>query len=73
MQKQFEEHLMAIKYWLARQPNIDVIYVEYNKMIANPGEYSAKIAEFLSVSVDVEKMNSVPNERLYRNRAGDTR
>ena len=69
MQKQFEQHLAAIKYWLARQPNIEVIYVEYNKMIANPGEYSAKIAEFLGIPLDVEKMRSVPSERLYRNRA----
>lgn len=69
MQKQFEEHLKAIKYWLARQPNLDVIYVEYNQMIANPSESSAKIAEFLGIPLDVEKMSSVPNERLYRNRA----
>jgi hypothetical protein len=69
MQKQFEDHLKAIKYWLARQPNIDVMYVEYNKMITNPGEYSIKITEFLGMPLDVEKMNSVPNERLYRNRA----
>jgi hypothetical protein len=73
MQKQFEQHLAASKYWLARQPNIDVLYVEYNKMIASPGEYCARIAEFLDVPVDVEKMCSVPNERLYRNRAGSTR
>ncbi len=70
MQKQFEQHLAAIKYWLARQPNIDVIYVEYQKMIANPDEYSAKIVDFLGLPLDVEKMRSVPNERLYRNRAG---
>ena len=73
MQKQFEQHLAAIKYWLARQPNIDVIYVEYNKMIASPGEYCARIAEFLDVPVNVEKMRSVPNERLYRNRAVNAR
>jgi hypothetical protein len=69
MQKQFEQHLAASKYWLARQPNIDVLYIEYNKMIANPDEYCAQITEFLDVPVDVEKMRSVPNERLYRNRA----
>jgi hypothetical protein len=69
MQKQFEQHLAAVKYWLARQPNIDVLYVEYNKMIANPNDYCAKIAKFLELPVDVEKMRSVPNERLYRNRA----
>ena len=68
MQAQFEQHLAASKYWLARQPNVDVLYVEYNKMIAVPDEYCAHIAEFLDVPVDVEKMRSVPNERLYRNR-----
>jgi len=73
MQTQFEQHLAASKYWLARQPNLDVLYVEYNKMIANPDDYCAKIAEFLGVPVDVEKMRSVPNERLYRNRAGEAR
>ena len=73
MQKQFEQHLAAIKFWLARQPNIDVIFVEYNKLITNPDEYSVKIAEFLGIPVNVEKMSSVPNERLYRNRAGDAR
>jgi hypothetical protein len=69
MQKQFEQHLAASKYWLARQSNIEVMYVEYNKMIANPDEYCSQIAEFLGIPLDVEKMRSVPNERLYRNRA----
>ena len=71
MQKQFEQHLAAIKFWLARQPNIDVMYVEYNKMIANPDEYCAKVTEFLGIPLDADKMRSVPNERLYRNRAGN--
>jgi hypothetical protein len=73
MQKQFEEHLKAIKFWLARQANLEVLYVEYNKMIVDPGGYSAKIAEFIGLPVDVEKMSAVPNERLYRNRAGEAR
>ncbi|MGC1377529.1 MAG: sulfotransferase [Anaerolineales bacterium] len=69
MQAQFEQHLAAVKYWLARQPNIDVLYVEYNAMIVNPDAYCEQIAEFAGLPLDVGKMRSVPNGRLYRNRA----
>jgi LPS sulfotransferase NodH len=72
METQFREHLKAIKYWLARQPNMDIMYVDYNKMMADPDAYCPKIAEFLGVPLDVDKMRSVPNEKLYRNRAPRT-
>jgi Sulfotransferase family len=69
MQEQFQKHLAAIKYWLARQPNMDVMYVDYNKMIAKPENYCQAIADFIALPVDVSKMLAVPNQRLYRNRA----
>src|SRR5512143_1719756 len=69
MEAQFREHLKAIKYWLARQPNMEVMYVDYNRMMAVPDAYCQKIADFIGLPVDVAKMRSVPNERLYRNRA----
>jgi Sulfotransferase family len=69
MQDQFQKHLAAIKYWLARQPNMDVMYVDYNKMISKPENYCQAIADFIAVPIDVSKMLAVPNERLYRNRA----
>src|SRR5512142_2529076 len=69
MEAQFREHLKAIKYWLARQPNMEVMYVDYNRMMAKPDELCPKIVEFLGLPLDVEKMRSVPNEKLYRNRA----
>jgi len=72
MQKQFKEHLVAVKYWLARQPNMEVLYVDYNKMMANPDLYCQPIADFISIPVDVSKMRSVPNAGLYRNRVGDS-
>ncbi len=73
MEAQFQQHLKAIKYWLARQPNMEVMYVDYNRMMANPDAYVSKIAGFLDQPLDVQKMRSVPNERLYRNRAGEAR
>ena len=68
MQKQFKEHLAAVKYWLARQPNMEVLYVDYNRMMADPDAYCQPIADFIAVPVDVAKMRSVPNADLYRNR-----
>ena len=69
MEAQFREHLKAIKYWLARQPNMDVMYVDYNRMMADPDEYCPKIADFLGLPLDVARMRAVPNDKLYRNRA----
>jgi hypothetical protein len=68
MQKEFEEHLAAAQYWLARQPNIDVLYIEYNAMLTNAAESSEKIAAFLEIPLDTKKMSAVPNQGLYRNR-----
>jgi len=69
MQEQFQKHLAAIKYWLARQPNMEVLYIDYNKMVSGPENYCQTIADFIAIPVDVSKMLAVPNERLYRNRA----
>lgn len=68
MAEQFKEHLAAIKYWLARQPNIEVFYMDYGKMLASPEIQCKTIAQFLDIPVDVAKMQAVPNEKLYRNR-----
>ena len=70
MEAQFREHLKVIKYWLARQPNMEVLYVDYNRMMADPNEYLQKIKDFVGWPLDLDKMRSVPNEGLYRNRAG---
>lgn len=69
MEEQFQKHLTAIKYWLARQPNMNVFYVDYNKMMSSPEDYYQAIADFLVFPLDIPKMRSVPNAQLYRNRA----
>jgi hypothetical protein len=68
MEEQFKRHLAAIKYWLARQPNIEVLYMDYGKMLTSPAVYCSRILEFVDSPLDLEKMQEVPNERLYRNR-----
>ena len=68
MEKQFGEHLQSIKYWLARQPNMEVLYVNYNRLVASPQTHCQAVKDFIGMPLDIEKMCAVPSERLYRNR-----
>ncbi len=69
MQDQFQKHVAAVKYWLARQPNIEVLYVDYNKLLTDPNSLCEAVVRFLDMGLNVQKMHSVPNQQLYRNRA----
>jgi hypothetical protein len=68
MERQFHQHLAAIKPWLVRQPNMEVLYVKYNTLLAEPEPYCEQIAEFLDVPLDRSRMLAVPDKKLYRNR-----
>jgi hypothetical protein len=68
MQQQFHKHLAAMKPWLVRQPNMEVLYVNYNALIVEPGSYCEKISEFLNLPLNQNQMMAVPDGQLYRNR-----
>jgi hypothetical protein len=68
MKQQFQNHLISVKAWLVRQPNIEVLYVNFNALIAEPTTFCSRIADFIGVPLNTERMLGVPNEKLYRNR-----
>lgn len=68
MEQQFQTHLAAMKPWLVRQPNMEVLYVNYNALISAPEPYCEKIVSFLDVPLDPARMLAVPDRQLYRNR-----
>ena len=68
MEAQFRDHLKAVKYWMARKSNMNVLYVSYNQMVNAPETLCPSIAEFLKLPLNVEAMRAVPNQSLYRNR-----
>lgn len=70
MEKQFRKHLSALKPWLVRQPNVEVLYISYNELMADPEPFCRRVVEFVNVPLDLEHMLSVPRVELYRNRAG---
>ena len=69
MGKLLAVHLDKTYSWLERQLNIDVHYVRYNDLIANPLKGSEGVNEFLGVNLDIEKMAAVIDGSLYRNRS----
>lgn len=69
MEHQLHTHLAAMKPWLVRQPNIEVLYVNYNALMAEPELFCDRIAEFLDLPLNQAQMLAVPDKRLYRNRA----
>lgn len=65
---QLQKHLSVVKPWLVRQPNMEVLYVNYNALIANPVPFCEKIVSFLGLPLDPARMLAVPDKMLYRNR-----
>ena len=68
IEAQIQKHLSAMKPWLVRQPNMEVLYVNYNSLITKPAPYCEQIAEFLDLPLNQTRMLAVPNKELYRNR-----
>ncbi len=65
----FEKHLRKVKAWLQAQPNIEVLEVHYNRLLADPIPYVRQVNAFLGGWLDEEAMARVVDPTLYRNRA----
>jgi hypothetical protein len=64
----YQKHLRHIEDWLSRQTNLDVIYVNYNTLVADPNGYLLQMQSFLIDDLDIEKMRGVIDRNLYRQR-----
>ena len=69
MTAQYNDHLRSVRYWLPRQSNMRVLYVNYNSMMSEPEKLCNSIMDFLELPLDVTVMREVPNPSLYRNRS----
>ena len=64
----YRKHLATVETWLRAQPNVSVLYLDYNAMLADPRRYIAEINRFLGDQLDVEKMATIVDPSLYRQR-----
>jgi len=64
----FRQHVQRVEDWLADQPNFEVLYVSYNRVLEAPQEEAQRIAAFFERSLDVSAMVHVVDPTLYRQR-----
>lgn len=64
----FRQHLERVQAWLEKQPNFDVIYVSYNRVLEHPRQQARRVDAFLDRELDVLAMAQVVDPTLYRQR-----
>ncbi len=70
IKRAFIKHLDRLRDWLGKQPNMQVLYVTYSDLIAEPDEQAKRVAEFLGGQLDTLAMVQAVDPSLYRNRRG---
>ena len=68
----FENHVRQVESWLAQQHNIEVLYVHYSDVMADPLTAINSMGRFLGRDLDVRAMAEVVDPDLYRNRQTET-
>ncbi len=68
MAELYRKHLAKVEAWLHEQPNMSVLYVDYNAMLKDARPHLEQINRFLGNCLDTEKMAQVIDPNLYRQR-----
>jgi hypothetical protein len=68
MRRAYTLHLEQLHAWLRRQPNMEVLCVNYNDLVERPEGQAERVGAFLGGSVHVERMARAVDPSLYRNR-----
>ena len=71
MKELFEGDVWRARYLLKRQPQFDWMELHYRDVLADPESQARKMNNFLGLDLDVEKMATVVDPDLYRNRAAE--
>ena len=64
----FRKNIYQIKEWFKDNPNIETLFLNYKDIINSPLHKANRICDFISLDLDVKKMVSTVDKKLYRNR-----
>ena len=64
----FENELKKVDVWQKKEPNVELLYMNYTDIIANPFEEIEKVNEFLNYQLDMENAIKAVDPDLYRNK-----
>jgi len=62
----FKQHLANVQAWLAKQSNMETIYVQYEGLLQNPKPAIEEIIRFLDLKLNAEAMLEAPDRNLHR-------
>lgn len=68
IKQRFDWHLRKSRYLLREQPNMEVLYLNYQEVVGNPQGEARRIERFLGGGLKLSSMESVVDSQLYRNR-----
>jgi hypothetical protein len=66
MARVFRSHLAQVDTWMASQPNIARLDVNYRELMERPADLAARINEFLGGHLDTARMLEAVDPSLYR-------
>lgn len=69
MEMLFQKHLQQCYQWIEQQKKMSCLKVSYNDLLADPLPHLAKIHAFLDNVPDIEKMSTIIDPALYRQKA----
>jgi hypothetical protein len=65
----YKNQLLVANNWFKTNHNVAVLYINYSEAIDKPRETAEKVQRFLGVTMDIEKMVSVVDKSLYRQKS----
>ncbi len=65
----FRRHLAQVKAWLDKQPNLEVLYLDYGQTVQKPLAQAQTVTDFLGGSLDASAMAAAVDSSLYRQRS----
>ncbi|MFN8283520.1 MAG: alkaline phosphatase family protein [Chitinophagales bacterium] len=68
IEQSFRQTNDKIKKWLDTKPNIEVLFIDYNKAIVNGNETIQELDNFFEGKLNQEKMQSIIDKNLYRSK-----
>ncbi len=64
----FMQKIKDIEKWIQKQPHMHVLKISYNTLIKNPKRFLRPLNSFLGNQLNIDKMTTVVDDKLYRNR-----
>jgi hypothetical protein len=65
----YQKHLAKVESWLAAQPNVTVLFINYNAILQDPQPHLREVNKFLGNTLSNDKMASMIDPTLYRQKA----